>query len=92
MIETDMKNSFSLAACLLLALTCVVEAQGNRGGGNRSGGKGISGVADNPQEVGESGIAWYTTWKTGLAEAKRSNRPIFFMSAATTCSGIPGVF
>ncbi|MDB2686651.1 hypothetical protein N9Y42_05520 [Mariniblastus sp.] len=49
-------------------------------------------IQSSPQDVGEAGVAWYTTWKTGLAEAKRSNRPIFFMSAATTCSGIPGVF
>jgi len=44
------------------------------------------------QPIGDAGVAWYTTWATGVAEAKRSNRPIFFMSAATTCSGIPGVF
>ncbi|MEO0415398.1 MAG: hypothetical protein AAF226_10660 [Verrucomicrobiota bacterium] len=46
----------------------------------------------SPQPIGESGIAWYTTWETGLAEAQRSGRPIFFMAAAATCSGIPGVF
>ena len=27
-----------------------------------------------------------------IAEAKRSNRPILFMSAASQCSGVPGVF
>ena len=32
------------------------------------------------------------TWETGLAEAQRSNRPIFFMAAAANCSGISGVF
>ena len=48
--------------------------------------------AENPLAIGDSGVAWYTTWTTGLAEAKRSNRPIFFMSAATTCGGVPGVF
>ncbi len=41
---------------------------------------------------GDAGIAWYTTWETGLAEAQRSGRPIMFMAAATTCSGVPGVF
>ncbi len=46
----------------------------------------------NPQPIGEAGIAWYTTWETGLAEAQRSQRPIFFMAAAATCSGISGVF
>lgn len=46
----------------------------------------------SPQAVGEAGIVWYTTWDSALAEAKRSNRPIFFMAAAATCNGIPGVF
>ncbi|MEM9281562.1 MAG: hypothetical protein AAGA96_07050 [Verrucomicrobiota bacterium] len=46
----------------------------------------------NPLPVGESGIMWYTTWETALAEAKRSNRPLFFMAAAAGCSGISGIF
>ena len=46
----------------------------------------------SPQPIGDAGVAWYTTWDTALAEAKRSNRPIFFMAAAATCSGISGVF
>ena len=49
-------------------------------------------TGENQQKVGSIGVAWYTTWESGLAEAKRSNRPIFFMSAAATCSGVPGVF
>lgn len=43
-------------------------------------------------ELGAAGIAWYTTWETGLAEAKRSGRPIMFVAAATQCHGISGVF
>ena len=46
----------------------------------------------SPQPIGDAGIAWYTTWDTALEEAKRSNRPIFFMAAAATCNGISGVF
>lgn len=49
-------------------------------------------IAASPQPVGEPGVMWYTTWDTALAEAARSNRPIFFMAAAATCSGISGVF
>ena len=49
-------------------------------------------VVKNPQAVGEEGVAWYTTWDTALTEAQRSNRPIFFMSAAAQCSGVSGVF
>jgi hypothetical protein len=51
-----------------------------------------SDLGASPQPIGDPGIAWYTTWDTALAEAKRSNRPIFFMAAAATCSGISGVF
>ena len=46
----------------------------------------------SPQPIGEAGVAWYTTWEPALEEARRSNRPIFFMAAAATCSGISGVF
>lgn len=49
-------------------------------------------IDEHPQAVGDQGIAWYTTWKTGLAEAQRSNRPIFFMAAATCSRGVSGAF
>lgn len=60
--------------------------------GSRGGNRGRLQVEQNPQPIGEQGVAWYVTWDTALAEAKRSNRPIFFMSAAAQCSGVPGVF
>lgn len=43
-------------------------------------------------DVGEAGIAWYTTWETAEAEAARSGRPIMFVAAATQCGGVSGVF
>ena len=46
----------------------------------------------SPQAIGAPGVAWYTTWGSALAEAQRSQRPIFFMAAAATCGGISGVF
>ena len=46
----------------------------------------------SPQPIGEPGVVWYTTWETAKEEAKRSNRPMFFMAAAATCNGISGVF
>ncbi len=46
----------------------------------------------SPLPLGEPGIAWYTTLETGKAEAKRSNRPIMFVAAATQCRGVSGVF
>ena len=81
-----MKKALQSSLCLLLLFSAVCHGQRN----GRS--RGAADMPDHPQAVGDSGIAWYTTWETGVTEAKRSNRPIFFMSAATTCSGIPGVF
>lgn len=49
-------------------------------------------LSPSPLPIGESGIMWYTTWETAMAEAERSKRPIFFMAAAAECSGISGVF
>ena len=43
-------------------------------------------------DLGESGIAWYTTWETAQTEARRSGRPIMFVAAATQCHGVSGVF
>ncbi len=49
-----------------------------------------------PLEVHEPptapGIAWFGTWVEALAEAKRTNRPILFMSAAPQCQSVPGVW
>ena len=70
----------TLVACLLLG--SLASAQGPR----------PNDLGASPQPVGESGVAWYTTWDMALAEATRTNRPIFFMAAAAQCNGISGVF
>lgn len=44
------------------------------------------------QEADASRIAWYATLESGLAEAKRSNRPILFTSAAPQCLGVSGIW
>ena len=81
---------------ILLTLICLGTTVGfaQPGGGRQQqrGGNRLHAVGENPQAVGTAGVAWFTTWEKGLAEAKRSNRPIFFMSAAAQCTGISGVF
>lgn len=42
--------------------------------------------------IGAEGVVWYTTWDSAKKEAKRSNRPIFFMAAAYQCGNISGTF
>lgn len=46
---------------------------------------------DRPQ-LPDAQIAWFPQWKTGLAEAQRSGRPILLASAAPHCGGVSGVW
>ena len=39
-----------------------------------------------------SGIAWYGVLKDGLAEEKRTGKPILFITAAAQCNGVPGMW
>ena len=38
------------------------------------------------------GIAWYGVLTEGLAEAKRTGKPILFITAAPQCRGVPGMW
>lgn len=38
------------------------------------------------------GIQWFATLKRGLADARRSGRPILFVAAAPHCGGVPGIW
>lgn len=37
-------------------------------------------------------VIWYATLESGMAEAKRSNRPILLISAAPHCTGVSGIW
>jgi hypothetical protein len=37
-------------------------------------------------------IQWYATLDRGLAEAKRTGKPILFVSAAPHCAGVSGMW
>ena len=52
----------------------------------------FSAFAQPPEKPGTPRIAWYSTLDTGLAEAKRSNRPILLVSAAPQCTGVSGIW
>ncbi len=49
-------------------------------------------LADAADESGKGKIAWYGTWKGGLAVAKKTGRPILLISAAPHCHGTPGIW
>ena len=54
------------------------------GMGFSEGGKTIKGVPAR--------IAWYGVLKDGLAEAKRTGKPIMFLTAAPQCASISGMW
>ena len=55
---------------------------------------GLSSLQTQPPEKPTSteGIQWFATLDSGLAEAKRTGRPIFFVSAAPSCAGVSGIW
>ncbi len=71
-----------LIALIAVTTSVAATAQGPRPGD----------LAASNLDIGEPGIAWYTTWESAEAEAKRSGRPIMFVAAATQCHGVSGVF
>ncbi len=72
----------SLFTLMMVTICATAHAQGPRAGD----------LGASNLNIGEPGIAWYTTWESALAEAKRSSRPIMFVAAATQCRGVSGVF
>lgn len=77
-----------LLACGLGAADLTMAQRGPR--------RGEQSRAKGPVEVHEvptaAGIAWFGTWDEARAEAKRTKRPILFMSAAPQCQSVPGVW
>ena len=51
-----------------------------------------AGAPPPPRDPAEAAIAWHGTWQAGLAEAQRTKRPIFLMSGAPQCRGVPGAW
>jgi len=82
-----------VTSCLALTivLLTVVSSYGQRPQ-RRSAEPTKSTEASSANESIPSGIAWYGVLTDGLAEAKATNRPIFLMSAAPQCAGIPGMW
>jgi hypothetical protein len=72
-------------------LASTVSAQGPGAGAQGRGGRPVGPVEVHAEPAGP-GIAWFGTWEAALAEAKRTRRPILFMSAAPQCQRVPGVW
>jgi hypothetical protein len=56
------------------------------------GGKDGPPAKDKDQAKATSGIQWFSSWDAGVAEAKRTGRPILLVSAAPHCAGVSGIW
>ncbi len=65
-------------------------ANGGRGGPPNGGGPETR--TTSPATGKEPAIQWYATLERGLAEAKRTNKPILFVTGAPHCSGVSGMW
>ena len=81
----------SSLGCLALVCGSLMAQQGRPGGGG-GGGPRPEQLGESPLDLGSAGIVWYPVLGDGLAEAKRTNKPILFMAVASQCGGVSGVF
>ena len=63
---------------------------GGRGGPPNSGGPETK--TTSPATGKDPAIQWYATLERGLAEAKRTNKPILFVTGAPHCAGVSGMW
>lgn len=72
-----------LLTAVLMVLAALQEPPPGRG---RPPGPGLVDVPKGDR------IAWFGTWEGGLAEARRTQRPILLVSAAPHCHNVPGIW
>lgn len=81
-----MKRSLVYLSLLLLITTATAHAQLSPPTGSTYGGS----IPSSRNVV--AGIAWYGVLADGLAEAKRTGKPILLITAAAQCNGVPGMW
>jgi len=65
-------------------------ANGGRGGPPNGGGPETK--TTSPATGKDPAIQWYATLERGLAQAKRTNKPILFVTGAPHCAGVSGMW
>lgn len=73
------------AAFLAVSLLACTTATAQRPGGP-------PGLPSGPIPSAQGGIVWYGSLRQGVAEAKRTNRPILLISAAPHCHNVSGIW
>ncbi len=86
-VPFSFKSLLTLTGGLVVAWCCVQLLGHSQAQTNHNRGAG----SDNPGGL-PTGIVWYGILTDGLEVAKESGRPIFLLSAAPQCAGIPGMW
>ncbi len=88
------KLPFIFATLFLISPAAIAQRRPGPGpgGGPSERGPRPEQLGESEADLGSSGIVWYPILDDGLAEARRTGKPILFMSASSSCAGIPGVF
>lgn len=81
-----------LVAALILIPASAIAQRPGPGGPPPERGPRPEQLGESEADLGSSGIVWYPILDDGLAEAKRTGKPILFMSVSSSCNGISGVF
>jgi len=81
-----LRMSIVLLMMCLFVMTPLSAGQGGPNGG--PGGQNAGPVVKAPDAY----IQWYGTLAGGLDEAKRTGKPILFISAAPHCAGVSGMW
>jgi hypothetical protein len=76
-------RSHTLPALAALLISSACRAQGPGG---------PPGPLPGPLPSHQGGIVWFGTLRAGLAEAKRTNRPVLLISAAPHCHNVSGIW
>ena len=94
-MKITLRTSFTalIIATIVLATSASAQPareQGARGGPPRGGGPETK-TASVTQST-DAAIQWYATLERGLAEAKRTGKPIIFVTGAPHCAGVSGMW
>ena len=94
-MKIRLRTSFTALTIATIVLATSASAQpareqGARGGPPRGGGPETK-TASVTQST-DAAIQWYATLERGLAEAKRTGKPIIFVTGAPHCAGVSGMW
>jgi hypothetical protein len=79
-------------SCATLAQALSASNSTGHSAKNSAQGGGPETKTTSPATGKDPAIQWYATLERGLAEAKRTNKPILFVTGAPHCSGVSGMW